>query len=438
MASISGLATGLDTASIISQLMQLEAIPQAQLQKKLTSAKTSLASLQTTNSQVAGIATKAKELADVANWSPLKATSSLTSVSTTATKAATAGTWNVQVDRVASTHRMRFADSAALDAVVVTGGTTVSLTIGGTATELDTGDGTLQGLVNALNTSDTGVQASTIRLDDGTHRLVVQSKQTGEANRFTLTASNGDPLLGSATVVDAQDAAITIEGQTVHSTTNSFADVLPGVTIGITADAVGKTAEVTVATDQTTAATAVKALVDQLNNVIGQIQSLTGYNATTKSSGLLARDSAVRAVGVALQGAVFPTNGTSLAGLGIQTDRAGKLVFDEAKFNEALAADPAKVAAAITGPAGFAARVEKVATSASDSVTGTLTAAITGRNSSISRLESNIEAWDTRLELRRTSLERTYSALEVALSKMQSQSTWLAGQLSSLSNSSSD
>src|SRR5690606_21767180 len=174
--------------------------------------------------------------------------SSLTSVSTSATNAATAGTWSVHVDRLASTHRMRFDDAAALDAVVVTGGTTVSLTIGGTTTELDTGDGTLQGLVNALNASDTGVQASTIRLDDGTHRLVVQSKETGEANRFTLAAGNGDPLLGGATVVEAQDAAITVEGLTAHSATNTFADVLPGLTLAVTAEAVGNTGDVVVGT----------------------------------------------------------------------------------------------------------------------------------------------------------------------------------------------
>lgn len=437
MASISGLATGLDTATIISQLMQLEAIPQTQLQNKLSSAKTTLASLRTINSLVAGIATQAKDLADPAKWSPLKATTSLTGLSTTAAAGAVAGSWSVQVDRVATTHKLRFEGSAALDAPVVTGGTTVSLTIGGTTTELDTGDGTLQGLVNALNASDTGVQASTIRLDDGTHRLVVQSKETGEANRFTLAAGTGDPLLGGATVVEAQDAAITVEGHTVHSATNTFADVLPGVTLTVTAEAVGNTGDVVVGTDKATAAKAVKALVDQLNNVIGQVQNLTGYNAETGATGLLARDSAVRAVGVALQQSVFPSDNTSLASLGIQTDRYGKVVFDEAKFNEALAADPDAVSAAITGPNGFAARVEKVAKGASDSVDGTLTAAINGRNSTIKSLESSIEAWDLRLELRRTSLERTYTALEVALSNMQSQSTWLAGQLAGLTTSSS-
>lgn len=437
MASISGLATGLDTAGIINQLMQLEKIPQTQLQSKLSSAKTSLASLRTVNSLVASIATQAKDLSDPAKWSPLKATSTLAGLSSSTAANAVSGSWSVQVDRVASTHKMRFADSAALDDVVVTGGTSVSLTINGTTTSIDTGDGTLQGLVNALNASDTGVQASTIRLDDGSHRLVVQSKETGEAQRFTLTDSDGDPLLGGADVVDAQDAAVTVEGQTVHSATNTFTDVLPGVTLSITAETVGKTGEVSVSTDMTTAAKAVKSLIDQVNNVIGQVQTLTGYDKETGAPGLLARDSAVRSVGVALQQAIFPTDGTSLAALGIQTDRNGKLVFDEATFNEALAADPARVAAAITGENGFAARMKKVAEGASDSTNGTLTAAINGRNSTIKSLESSIEAWDLRLELRRTSLERTYSALEVALSNMQSQSNWLAGQLATLPTSSS-
>ena len=47
-------------------------------------------------------------------------------------------------------------------------------------------------------------------------------------------------------------------------------------------------------------------------------------------------------------------------------------------------------------------------------------------------MEDSIANWDLRLAQRRTTLERQYSALEVALGQLQSQSTWLASQLSSL------
>ena len=42
--------------------------------------------------------------------------------------------------------------------------------------------------------------------------------------------------------------------------------------------------------------------------------------------------------------------------------------------------------------------------------------------------------WDVRLDLRKTALQRQFSGLEVALGKMQQQSSWLAGQLAGLSS----
>jgi flagellar hook-associated protein 2 len=123
----------------------------------------------------------------------------------------------------------------------------------------------------------------------------------------------------------------------------------------------------------------------------------------------------------------------SLAELGIETDRSGKLVFDKAEFEAAYEADPTGVAERFTtAETGFAARVQEVAETASDKVDGTITAAITGRNEAIERLNDSIEAWDMRLELKRTTLTRQFTALETALSRMNSQSSWLAGQISSL------
>ena len=51
----------------------------------------------------------------------------------------------------------------------------------GTTTDVDTGDGSLAASINALNGSGTGVQASTVRLDDGSYRLQVTSSASGAA-----------------------------------------------------------------------------------------------------------------------------------------------------------------------------------------------------------------------------------------------------------------
>jgi len=201
---------------------------------------------------------------------------------------------------------------------------------------------------------------------------------------------------------------------------------------------VGTTVEVTVAKDTDSVQSSVKAMVDGVNAILTQIDTLTSYNADTKTSGPLAGDASLRSLRNSLLNAVYPGDNTTMADVGLQTDRYGKLVFDADKFATAYAADPALVASKFTSGTvdGFAARVATIADKASDKYTGTITAAITGHTSEIKELQDNIDNWDTRLELRRTTLQNQFTALETAMNQMTSQSSWLAGQIKSLSGSS--
>ncbi|RYF66936.1 MAG: flagellar cap protein, partial [Comamonadaceae bacterium] len=101
------------------------------------------------------------------------------------------------------------------------------------------------------------------------------------------------------------------------------------------------------------------------------------------------------------------------------------------------AADPSAVASKFTsGTTGFAARVQAVAKAASDSVDGSITTSISGRNTTIKRMQDSIDDWDTRLALRQSTLTKQFTAMESALQQMNSQSSWLTSQLSSLSSGS--
>ena len=274
---------------------------------------------------------------------------------------------------------------------------------------------------------------------NGVYRLQVTSTTTGAQSDFALTNLDGSSILGGATVRAGQDAQITFGPDAVTSSTNTFANVANGLTITLGASVTpGTVVNLDVQQDVTGMAATVKGIVDAVNDALTKIDSLTSYNSVTKTSGPLADDSAVRAVRNSLLSAVYPTDGTSMVGVGIQLDRFGKLTFDQAKFTAAYAADPAGVAAKFTSgtTAGFAARVQDVAKQASDSLTGTLTSSIDGRNTEIKRMQDSIADWDTRLELRQASLQRQFASLETALSQMNSQSNWLSGQLSSLSSGS--
>ena len=127
-------------------------------------------------------------------------------------------------------------------------------------------------------------------------------------------------------------------------------------------------------------------------------------------------------------------NGISPSTIGIVLNQDGTVTYDANLFSAALAADPAKVQAVLTG---VASALQAVATQASDPTTGTLTASITSQQGVSDDLNKQISNWDTTLTLRRTALEKTYSDLEVSLSNLNAQSSYLTSQLDSLTSSSS-
>lgn len=433
-ASISGLGSGNDWASLIDSLMQIEAVTQTKLKTRVTREQSGITALQQLNTRLASLAENARKLADVSTgtgpWSSLKATSTNQAVSVTATSSAAPGTFSVTVGQPALTHRLAFTDALARtdpvgDAKLTKDGVEIAIT-----------GGTLDELAANINDADAGVRATLVRTGTDQYRLLVESTTTGAAEGFQLTAADGSPLLGGAAVRAGQDATIDVGGIQATSSTNTFADVVPGVTITLAAGATG-TADVAITRDAATRSDTVKALVTEANQILESIRATTAVNGTDPSkAGVLAGDSTVRRVGTALIDSIYPDTG-SLAPYGIEVDRYGKLVFNETKFAAAYAADPDAVTAAFTGPDGFASRVQEAAKTASDRFEGSITSAIDGRTKGIERLNDSIAEWDTRLALRRQTLERQYTALENALLQLQSQSSWLTAQVESLQSSAS-
>jgi flagellar hook-associated protein 2 len=428
-ATIVGGASGLDTAALVAQLMQLERGPQTKLQSSLTKQKSANSALQTLNSVMANLATKADALSKPAAYSPLTAKSSIESVTVTAKSGSSAGIVDIQVLSTAAAHRAASATTAAPTDVVVPGGTKVVLNIAGTDKTIETGDGTLDGLVKALNAAGTGVQATTVGLADGTRRLYVTSGATGAEGTFTLKAENGDPLtIGLNVVTDGRDASIKVGQDTITSKSNSFAGAVEGVDITVSEESVGKSATVTIGVDATKMTADVKAMVDKLNEAIAYADSAYG------NGGALERNSTVRSTRSTLVNTLFGKANESLSGVGVEIDRYGKFIFNEEKFSAAYVANPATTAALFVkeNGDGFAQRINDAAKIASDKYDGVITSAIKGGASKVTDLEASIKAWDSRLVLRQSSLERQFTAMEVALSKMQSQGNWLSSQIGSM------
>lgn len=512
-ASIGGLVSGMDTATIISQLMRLEALPQAGLKSKVSSAQTRVNALQTLNSKLASVATRAADLAKLSGWTPTKATSSVDTVTAKTSSTATPGSVTFQALSVAKAKQASYTTTATPEAIVVPANSPLKITYddGRTSVSVNSGDGSLAAVAEALNASGTGLRAKLVKVDDTKYRLHVESTTTGATSGFAITESDGTtPILGGvyASTVGT-DAQIKVSGETTNLTskTNTFTGLMPGVdvTLGPTT-VLNADVTVTVTRDTTSLAGSVKAMVDAVNLALDDIKSLTSSDPAAKKAGLLTGDSGLRRIRNDLLASVTSgVDGTSLATVGIQVDKTGRLVFDQTKFTDAYTADPTGVAAKFAGTGtwsdsatavklsgatwrtqpggyavvadgtggtiggyaatlsgsilngakdtpveglslsytgtvngtftykqGFAAKLEALAQRASDATQGTVSASVKGRTSEIDRMNDEIAAWDVRLGSRRQTLERQYAALEVALGKMQNQSSWLASQIAGL------
>ncbi len=461
--SISGLVSGLDTTSIISQLMQIEALPQTNLKNQVSGDQKIVSSLQGLNTKLAALFTSAGALGSASGWSAMTATSSNSNVTAVASAGASQGQLSFTVDRLATAFQAQYAATGtdtATGTVAANTSYTVTFTDGRPAYTFNSGDGSLKSVAAALNASGSGVTATLVPVSGAsgsyTYALDVQDQTTGAASGFSIAPSdsqNTTPFAGGTSSTTAgNDAQISLNGQStsqLKSSTNTFKSLMPGVDVTVGAVSTSMVT-VTVGHDQQSISNSVKSMVDSINSILSDIDTATAYDASTKTGGTLSGDSTIRDLRDKLMSAVSGgVGGMSLASVGIQTDRDGKLVFDAAKFASAYASDPAGTQAKFAGgtvtngttsttiTTGFASAIASVADNASNSTTGSVTLEIQGYNSSIKTMNDSIADWDTRLADKQAALQKQYADLEVALGKLQDQSTWLAGQIGSLPSTSS-
>lgn len=455
--AIDGLASGMNTTAIISALMDVEALPQAQLKTKLASNQSMITALQGLNTRLTLLNSTAEASSKPGALNLFTATSSAPSLTATTTTAASAGTIDVTVTKLASTKVgvTEGLGSWAVDA----NGKPAPLTLvdkAGKATEILPASTSLDDVVTAINAAKGGATAVKVPAGNGTYRLQLTATSTGAAGDFQAyqgtaaevaggTAVDLFTRPGAAVVKAAQDAeailyAGTAAEMTVTSSTNTFKDLLPGVSVTATATS---TTPVTVTVTSDTAGITKKAedLVKALNDVLGFLTDNSAVTTTSTSSGAAAAkggiftgNSSVRAVSDQLLTAMAaPINGKSPSEYGIVITRNGNFTFDKDKLTAALAADPAGTSAALQE---VASRVAAAAKSATDPSQGSVTSLIKGRQSEARDLGNQISDWDQRLSSRRATLQAVYTRMEVLLGGLQSQSSWLSGQLAGLSASS--
>lgn len=464
--SVSGLVSGLDVPTIVSQLMQSESIPQQQLQSQLTTVQNQGSTYRAINSKFSTLLSAAQAMTTSSAWNATSASSSTASVAVSATSTAQAGSVSFTVDRTASAQSVITNLATPWKATTDAYGLTLPLTVTdasgttrGQVNPTGTGAGgavTLGDVVSAINgNAALGLSAAAVQVSPGNYQLQVSAKTTGLANSFSLSDTTD-----FTTVSAAQDAQISVGSTnpyTVTSSTNTFTGFMPGVTLTVSQKEPNPVT-VAVASDPQSIGDKMQALVTAANAALSEISSDTdtglGSSNSSGRAGPLAGDYGMQSLASKVLSIVSSSVGTlgSPAQIGLQLNTDGTINFDEGAFVTAVKTNPDLAKQFVSGvpaqpavgstPAtaaipGIAAQLATLASSATDSVTGTLVGLANGEDSQAKNLQSQIDDWTVRLTARQQALTTQYSNLQTMLSSLSSQQSWLSSMFNTSSSSSS-
>lgn len=426
--SFSGLATGLDTGSIISQLVELKRAPIYRLQKDKKSYQDQISALATLKTKLLAVQTAARKLDTAGEFASAKASSSFAdSLTATASGTAAPGQYDIVVKTLATAQKLQSQGYASRSDNIGSG--TMSITVGGETKSLTlVGVTTLEGLAGLINDNFEGVSASVLNTGSGTEpfRLVVNGAAAGSANAFTLDLSGlaGGVPPAMTTRSEAGDATLTVDGIDVVATSNTPSDIISGLTLNLLAADDQKHITVTVERDTAGIAGNVKGLVDAYNDLQSFLDKQTGAEGTLKGNAA-ARSVESRMTGLmgaALEGGLGDI--TSMFQMGIKRGEGGALEFDEAKFKDVLNGQFGGVRDFFIyreGNVGKAYLLDQAIKDMTSSTDGLFKISTDSLNRRIKNTDGSIERYERSIESYQTTLQRRFTAMEQMVSQLQAQ-----------------
>jgi flagellar hook-associated protein 2 len=455
---LSGLASGVDTSSIVDQLMALERQKVTRLKYRQSAVTGQQAALKEIASKLSALKTAAESLSAAGTWKQTQTAESSdpTRVAVAMTGGAGIGGHTVQVDRLASSMQRGYSFTPAAGSIQISYGTgdpkTITLTV--------EADDTLQQVADSINATSAGpVVAAVVKNGAGEERLVLSSRKTGSDSDFTVTAPGvltADPSYTTPDVTKL-DALYSLDGGApTTSKTNVLENLLPGLRVtlkGVTA--APATIGVTEPTlDRDAIKTKVKAFVDAYNAVVDTANAKLGEKPIANPAsefqaglGQLYGDTGVRGMLGALRQQMTKIADAAgvndLADLGISVPKAtgttsadgkaGRLVIDDAKLTQALEAD-------WTAVSGFFETFSKDVDTLVKSQTGgsgVIDERLKSSNRNLDRIKDQVDLTNERLDAKEKRMKAQFAAMESALQASQTQQAWLTGQLAALNRSTS-
>lgn len=446
-----GLASGLDTKSIIAALVSVEGQKVTLLQNQQSGYKDQITAYDSLLAKLNTLQTALAKISDPGQFNAFAAHLSAGGdafLTATTQGTAHAGSYQVAVQTLAQSSYLRsdgFADANA--SLGLTG--TLDLQVGTTTTSItvDSSNDSLFGIRDAIRASGAAVDATVI-FDGTQYHLELRGRDTGVKNAVTLTAqpsatNPGGPLLNLSQIRAASDAAFQIDGQNYTSSSNTVTGAIEGVTLQLdNAQAAGAAPiNLTVAPSTDTIQQQIQDFVNAYNGVMSFLNDQSAPRASSDDpvkplSGESALVSLRISFGSVLSSSTsFATAYQTLSSIGITSQNDGTLSFDTSKFQTAIAADVDGVNKLLTDPTqGLGQKLLAAVKLRTDAVNGTVHLREDSIHDQISNLDDRIKDAQNALDAYQQSLVTKFAAYETLIGQLKSQGDALSAFAVSQSN----
>jgi flagellar hook-associated protein 2 len=450
--SVSGLASGLDTSSIIQALLSAERQPIIHLtnqQEKLSGQQTQLQVLKTSLLNLS-FASDEFILPSLFEGVQTVSSSEPARVSATITGGAGVGGYQLEVTQLANSAQRTFAfQSPAAEDTLTIDGREYTLKAGATAKDL----------ASKINADGKGTVYAAVQ---GTETIVLSSRTTGAGGgEFIKVADPGAALTEKeGTAKEGKNAEYKLDGVAGTSASNTLTEAIAGVSL--TFSALTGAGPVTIAVQPP--APSLKAIEAQLESFVTAYNKTVeevGKQLTTKpvehpqntselSVGSLFADTGLTNLLARMRQAMYqpaeglPAGMSSPSDLGVSTGAATGGSSSQSSLSGVLKLDTAKLAKAIQeNPSGARTMMQQWSLNFSKVVRevaapgGTLEARINGEETQIRAMKLRVATMNQMLAVRQKSLEHTYAQLESVISRNTSLGSWLTSQTALLEKSGS-
>lgn len=476
--TFSGLATGMDTDSIVSQLMKIERFPIDRLEAKKKSEQEKLAAFSQFKSVIDDLkdAAGAMTLTSEVRTSEIKISPEAAYTATSSN--ARVGSYDISVAQLSQVQKnISEGFASRTDSLLGTG----TFTVNGTDISISESNNSLAGLIEAINSvSDTtGVNATIINNGSDTNPYHLVFTGTDSSTSFTIGSNledaAGNPIAFNTTQAQAaQQAVAFIDGIKVVSNSNTISSAINGITINLNevsetshagtpengvdswdwADPPQyKTDQMRVEPDTASLKEKITTFVSSYNKAMEWI--LSGYSerggaATTTKDGneeellgsVLRGDSSINSIKRGLQSILTDTVHTSgsltmLAQLGITTQANGTLRQDNSKLDSALQDNYESTVRLLAGEGEVDGVMKNFNFYLLDITSGTDGFYATKKkshDSTVNRIEDNIRNMEPRMALKEQTLRAQFLVMEQLVSGFNAQGSFLTQQMDMLSN----